>query len=237
MTSDSKPSSRSDSTGTLKGLVVGGLMGGLIVASAAWVGPLLIDSDLAENRFVQQIAKAEASLTGWDMLALPVLIFIVLATHEIGHLIGGMSQGMRFLMLIVGPFGWHASVAGPRFEWNTNVALMGGLAATVPTAVGASLRRQMLVLVAGGPLASLLLTVLAVALASISGPRFAAYGIFVAATSFGIFLVTLIPLRTGGFMSDGMQMIDLLRGGSAVIERSALMRIFAQSLDGVRPRD
>jgi len=221
----------------MKGLVVGGLIGGLIVASAAWVGPLLIDSDLAENRFVQQIATAEQNLTGWDVLALPVLILIVLATHEIGHLIGGMSQGMRFLMLIVGPFGWHASVAGPRFEWNTNLALMGGLAATLPTEVGASLRRQMLVLVAGGPLASLLLTVLAVALASLSDPRFAAYGIFVAATSFGIFLVTLIPVRTGGFMSDGMQIIDLLRGGSAVIERSAIMHIFAQSLDGVRPRD
>lgn len=117
------------------------------------------------------------------------------------------------------------------------MALMGGLAATIPTAVGTSLRRQMLVLVAGGPLASLLLTILAVALTSISDPRFAAYSLFVAATSFGIFLVTLIPVRAGGFMSDGMQIIDVLRGGSAVLERSALMRIFALSLDGVRPRD
>jgi hypothetical protein len=103
--------------------------------------------------------------------------------------------------------------------------------------VGADLRRQLLVLVAGGPSASFLLAVLAVAVASVSDPRFAAYCIFAASISLGVFLVTLIPVRSGGFMSDGMQIIDVLRGGSAVAERSALLRIFAQSLDGVRPRD
>lgn len=55
--------------------------------------------------------------------------------------------------------------------------------------------------------------------------------------SFGIFFVTLIPVRAGGFMSDGLQIIDVLRGGNAVIERGALMQIFAQSLAGVRPRE
>jgi len=148
---------------------------------------------------------------------------------------------MRFLLLIVGPFSWYSSVSGTRFEWNTNLALMGGLAAAVPTQVGSSLRRQLLVLIAGGPLASLLLAIIAVAvaspLASVSDPRVAAYCVFVAATSFGIFVMTLIPVRSGGFMSDGMQIIDVLRGGSAVAERSALLQIFAQSLDGVRPRD
>jgi hypothetical protein len=236
---DTKKSSSSSASdfGVLKGMIVGGLIGGLIAGLAVWLGPLLIDSDLSENRLVQQLAKVEGSLTAWDLLALPVLILIVLATHEIGHLLGGLSQGMRFFLLIVGPFGWHASVSGTRFEWNTNLALMGGIAAAVPTKVGADLRRQLLVLIAGGPAASLLLTVLAVGIASVSDPRFTAYCVVVAASSFGIFLVTLIPVRSGGFMSDGMQLIDVLKGGSAVVERSALIQIFAQSLDGVRPRD
>lgn len=234
-------SSRGSDAGVLKGLILGGLIGGLIgallVASAVWLGPFLIGSDLSENRLIQQLAAADQILTAWDFLALPVLVLIVLATHEVGHLVGGLSQGMRFLLLIVGPFGWHASASGPKFEWNTNVALMGGIAAAVPTRVGADLRRQLLVLVAGGPSASFLLAVLAVAVASVSDPRFAAYCIFAASISLGVFLVTLIPMRSGGFMSDGMQIIDVLRGGSAVAERSALLRIFAQSLDGVRPRD
>lgn len=229
----SRDTHKSGAKGLLVGVLIGAAIGGLLM----WATKSLIESSLRESHLVQQLVAADAILTAWDLLALPVLILIVLAAHEVGHLLGGMSQGMRFLLLIVGPFGWHASVSGTRFEWNTNVALMGGLAATVPTKVGAALERQLLVQIAGGPLASLLLTILAVLLAAVAEPRVAAYCVFVAATSLGIFVVTLLPVRTGGFMSDGMQLIDVLRGGSAVVERGALLQIFAQSLDGVRPRD
>ena len=219
-------SSKPGKSSAFHGLLVGGLIGATIAALALAIGPF-IGSEFGDNRLVLKIAEANEVKTPWDLLAFPFLMLIVLGTHEIGHLIGGLSQGMRFLLLIVGPFGWHASVAGPRFEWNTNVALMGGLAATLPTEVGASLRRQLLVMIAGGPLASLLLAIFAVAAIAYVEPRLAAYCLIVAATSFGIFLVTLIPTRAGGFMSDGMQLIDVWRGGSAVVERSALLRIIA----------
>jgi hypothetical protein len=230
------PSSTPRPPSVLQGILFGGLIGAAVAGLAIAIGPF-IGSELADNRLVLKIAEANEVKTPWDLLAFPFLMLIVLGVHEIGHLIGGLSQGMRFLLLIVGPFGWHASVAGPRFEWNTNVALMGGLAATLPTETGASLRRQLLVMIAGGPLASLLLAIFAVAAIAYVDPRIAAYCLIVAATSFGIFLVTLIPTRAGGFMSDGMQLIDVWRGGTAVVERSALLRIFAQSMDGVRPRD
>jgi hypothetical protein len=236
MALERQASSKPGKSSAFHGLLFGGLIGAAVAGLTLAIGPF-IGSELTENRLVLKIAEANEVKTPWDLLAFPFLMLIVLGVHEIGHLIGGLSQGMRFLLLIVGPFGWHASVAGPRFEWNTNVALMGGLAATLPTEVGSSLRRQLLVMIAGGPLASLLLAIFAVAAIAYVEPRIAAYCLIVAATSFGIFLVTLIPTRAGGFMSDGMQLIDVWRGGTAVVERSALMRIFAQSMDGVRPRD
>jgi hypothetical protein len=236
MALERQASSKPGKSSAFHGLLFGGLIGAAVAGLALAIGPF-IGSELTENRLVLKIAEANEVKTPWDLLAFPFLMLIVLGVHEIGHLIGGLSQGMRFLLLIVGPFGWHASVAGPRFEWNTNVALMGGLAATLPTETGASLRRQLLVMIAGGPLASLLLAIFAVAAIAYVEPRIAAYCLIVAATSFGIFLVTLIPTRAGGFMSDGMQLIDVWRGGTAVVERSALLRIFAQSMDGVRPRD
>jgi hypothetical protein len=236
MALERQASSKPGKSSAFHGLLFGGLIGAAVAGLTLAIGPF-IGSELTENRLVLKIAEANEVKTPWDLLAFPFLMLIVLGTHEIGHLIGGLSQGMRFLLLIVGPFGWHASVAGPRFEWNTNVALMGGLAATLPTEVGSSLRRQLLVMIAGGPLASLLLAIFAVAAIAYVEPRIAAYCLIVAATSFGIFLVTLIPTRAGGFMSDGMQLIDVWRGGTAVVERSALLRIFAQSMDGVRPRD
>ena len=237
MTSESEQPSRASFHNKVKGLINGILIIAPIAALLAALAYWGVTSLRAESQLVQKLEAAREAPTPWDILAMPVLILLVLGTHEIGHLIGGVARGMRFLMLIVGPFGWHASVSGVRFEWNTNMALMGGLAAALPTAVGPNIRGQLLTNIASGPLASLLLSILAIVLASYTDPRITLYLTFVAATSFGIFVVTLIPANTGGFMSDGMQIIDVMRGGNAVIERSALMQIFAQSLEGVRPRD
>jgi hypothetical protein len=102
--------------GVIRELLIGAFIGALIVGLAALLGPLLMDSDLSQNGLVQQLAKAEESSTAWNLLALPILMLIALAAYEIGHVVGGLSYGVRFLLLIVGPFGWHASVSGVRFE-------------------------------------------------------------------------------------------------------------------------
>jgi hypothetical protein len=128
-----KGESKSASWGLWAGLLVGGMIGAFL---AVWIKQnvnQLAESGLARNQLVQQLSKSNEILTAWDVLAIPVLILIVLGTHEIGHVLSGLSQGMRFLMLIVGPFGWYTSASGVRFEWNTNLALMGGLAGTMLT--------------------------------------------------------------------------------------------------------
>jgi hypothetical protein len=72
---------------------------------------------------------ASASLKAlgpWDLLALPVIIVFVLAFHEAGHLAGGMSRGMRFLLFIAGPFGWVRGKDGVRFRLFFNLGTLGG---------------------------------------------------------------------------------------------------------------
>lgn len=171
-----------------------------------------------------------------DLLLLPVLILVVLATHELGHLLGGFSRGMRFLLLIVGPFQWTRSPDGIRFKWVFNLGTMGGIAAATPDPA-APLAPQLRRLIVGGPLASLVLAVLGLVMAMIFEGRAGAYGAIIGATSFLVFLVTAVPLRTGGFMSDGMQLLELQRGGAAVTERQVLVRLMGMSYAGIRPRD
>lgn len=231
-TSNERPS-RSPLVRTFIGLLSGAGVGVLIAALADQVNW----SALSEMPLLQKLEAAREIMTIWDLLALPALSMLVLGIHEVGHVLAGTSQGMRFLILIVGPFGWHATASGTTFKWNTHLALMGGLAATAPTKLGDALRRQLLVMTAGGPIMSLLLAVLGLLLTSVTDARLTAYCMYTALLSFGIALVTLIPNRTGGFMSDGMQILDLLRTGNAVLERSLIMQIFAQTLSGVRPRD
>ena len=61
-----------------------------------------------------------------------MLIVFVLAFHEAGHLAGGMSRGMRFLLFIAGPFGWIRGKDGVRFRWFFNLGTLGGVAAAMP---------------------------------------------------------------------------------------------------------
>lgn len=206
-------------------------------AVAFYFGGKLLGRHLQDQPAVARwLDGALGALTGWDWLALPILLLLVVAVHELGHLVGGLSQGMRFLLLIFGPFQWNATNDGIRFRWVTNLGLMGGMAATLPVRMD-NLRQQLLPMVAGGPLASLLLAALAAVLSFNLAGRMAGYAVIVTALSLAIFLVTAIPFRAGGFMSDGMQLLEVRRGGPGVAERADLVAIMASSLGGVRPRD
>jgi len=174
------------------------------------------------------------SLGAWDLLALPLIILFVIAIHEAGHLLGGLRRGMRFLLYVVGPFQFSRTPSGIRFNWVFNLGTLGGLAACLPKP-GAPLPPQLLSLIAGGPLASLLLMLAGLGLALLVEGRPAAYALITAFLSGLIFLVTAFPMRNGGFMSDGAQWLEVRRGGKAVEERQLLTVLMAESYGGCRP--
>lgn len=175
-------------------------------------------------------------LTGWDLLMLPVLVLSVLAVHEAGHLAGGMSRGMRFLLFIAGPFGWVRTGEAIRFRWFFNLGTLGGLAAAMPVP-GRPLLPQLQRLIVGGPLTSLVLALAALAAFWAVPGRFGAYALFIAGFSFLIFLLTAAPFRAGGFMSDGMQFVQLRRDPAMVERRVRLLAVAGLSLAGTRPAE
>lgn len=176
------------------------------------------------------------ALSAWDLLFLPLAWLIAITVHELGHLLAGMARGMRFLLLVVGPVKIARSASGLTLDWVFNLGTLGGLAAAMPDP-SRPLPPQMRSLVVGGPVASALLGLAALALAASAEGRIAAYAAIVAAISLLVFVVTAMPMRAGGFMSDGMQWLELRRGGAAVEQRQALAALVGQSLAGTRPRD
>lgn len=176
------------------------------------------------------------SLSGWDILALPALLLVVIAVHEAGHLWMGLRQGMRFLLYVVGPFGWVGGGDGIRFRWFFNLGTLGGLAATMPDPQR-PLAAQMKPMVLGGPLASLLLALAGFALGVMAEGRLAGYGLVMGLLSTAIFVVTALPFRAGGFMSDGMQWLAYRRGGIGMERRARLTTLMGMSMAGTRPRE
>ena len=174
-------------------------------------------------------------LSLWDILLVPLFFFLTIGLHELGHLLGGMSAGMRFLLLIVGPLHLTRGEGGLQLRWLFNPATLGGIAAATPDAAR-PLAPQLRRLIIGGPLSSLLFGGLGLGLSLWLGGRLGAWAFLVGGFSLLLFLATSVPIRAGGFMSDGMQLLEMLRGGRAVEERQRVTTILSQSYAGARPR-
>lgn len=168
--------------------------------------------------------------------ALALGLWAVLAAHELGHLLGGWLAGWKPALLCVGPLRLDFGPQGVRTRFNRSLGTWGGLAASVPP-VGKADAGGLACMVAGGPLASLLLALLAGALAWASPGSWALGWGLLSFTSGAIVLATLIPTQLGGFRSDGAQLLALWRRDPAVAERLALSTLWTQSVGGVRPRD
>ncbi|MFN7936593.1 MAG: hypothetical protein U0R19_24945 [Bryobacteraceae bacterium] len=182
------------------------------------------------------------ALSYWHVAFMPLAYFLIVAWHELGHLAGGWLSGFQLTLFIVGPLKIERTHDRLRFTLNRNLSLAGGLAASSPPP-GTHLdiedmKRALLRIVAGGPLFSalgaLLLVPASLLLASFPGPAIA-LGI-TGALSLIIALVTMIPLRTSGFRSDGARLLQLLRGGEAA-QHWAQLAILGGFIYTVRPRD
>lgn len=190
-------------------------------------------------RYALQVPGVRAhieALDSWDLLAVPPMMLFVLAVHELGHLGAGIRRGMRFLLLIVGPFQIARTPDGLRFDWVFNLGTLGGVAAATPDP-GRPALPQLRALVLGGPLASLALGLVAGGGSLLLEGRPGAYAFLIAVFSLVIAALTAIPMRAGGFMSDGLQFLELARGGESVRARLALVGLVAQSMGGTRPRE
>ena len=172
-------------------------------------------------------------------------LLLVLLAHEVGHLVGGRLVGFRAFLLIVGPLRLEKSESGWGMHLSTSLALFGGLAGSAATDAR-DLKRRTAVMVAGGPVASVVLALGAwLALRAFdlvpfdASASFASFVTFftlqmIAGTSAAIALATLVPMTTSGFLTDGARLLRLWRGGPVAERDSAIQAIMGSSLSGVR---
>jgi hypothetical protein len=171
--------------------------------------------------------------------------FIVVAWHEGGHAIAGVKMGFDFKMYVVGPFLWEKESTGWRFKWNKNVNTAGGLVLCLPTD-SVNLNNRFTVFAAGGPVASLLLVALAYPIYALffkENPTnnwgievVGSFFLFLAMLSLFIFLITAIPLRMGGFYTDGARVLRLQKGGDTARFESLILKLTADTTSGIRPK-
>ncbi len=165
-------------------------------------------------------------------------IWLALLVHEAGHLLGALSQGFRFLFLAAGPAWLERGDRGLALRFNRTFQTWGGMAAALPPD-GRDLRRRFSVMIAGGPVASLVLALAGGAAWSAmpdGTTRFLAGVTALASAAF--FLATAQPFGAGGgFASDGGRLLRLWRKGEVGEREVAILALTTASIAGTRPRD
>ena len=167
--------------------------------------------------------------------------FIVsVALHELGHVVAGKIAGFRFAFMIFWPVKiTRRGSSGLSIKLSLRNGIgMGGLAGMVPVA-GLPMRQAYLTMLSGGPLASLLVALLAGSAAIGMGLGQNLFGgvfwIF-AITSLLLFFLTIIPMKAGGFLSDGAAIRLLKKGSPEEIDRYvALLECGSAIAAGTRP--
>jgi Zn-dependent protease len=166
------------------------------------------------------------------------ILLLEITAHELGHVLAGKAAGFRFVLLVIGPLRISREGEdlkfGRREAWEPQL----GAALSVPTD-SHELRRRTALTVAGGPAASLLLG-LTSALLSVLFPQSGLPGDLFRMSAWVSLLsafVNMLPLKSGGHLSDGARIKMLLAGGAASERYCFLSALSGASRTGQRPRE
>ena len=166
-------------------------------------------------------------------------LWLVTALHELGHVLTGGAIGLQIHPVNVMGLSLRRDEGGWRIVVGS-LSGAGGFAAFVPPVPAPpDLRRTFALLTAAGPLANLLFGLATVpALRQVAGSPFAAHdGITLLAALFSALslltaVTNAIPLRLQGMLTDGGQLIELLRHPRQVetlVERLRLSMLILSS--------
>lgn len=195
------------------------------------------------------VAVVQGPLALGGFLAIITLLMIaagllVVAAHELGHLVVSRIVGFRTISLTVGPLRLLNTRQGLRIRSAESWRMGGGMLMCLPR-TDAQLRHRWMAVVAAGPAASLLLAPASFLLsrALLDSPHatlaLAATMLLpaVALVSLVAGVGSLIPSGKGLLLTDGAQLKLLWSGGAGADRLCSQIALTAAARDGVRPRD
>ena len=136
--------------------------------------------------------------------------------HELGHILAGIFQGFKFYMLVVGPFGLKRDKNDKIvFYIERNTAYWGGIGGTFPPSENPDNFEKFGRVLLFGPLASIIFGLVILPFAIATDLQFL---ILLCAIPIGMGIVSLIPMKTGAFYSDGGRWMRMRREPTRRIE-------------------
>lgn len=182
---------------------------------------------------------------GWLLLVAMTLVLLLTAVvHELGHLLAGYLVQFRFHTLVVGLARISRVNGRLQFQRERGGSFFNGLAASLPTQMD-NLPRRLLWFALGGPMASLLFALIALAVALYLGSELRRMldflwlwecSLFAAISAYFFLLTSLYPgSYYNGMVADGGRIVMLLARSPESARWQALVQLNVADLHGERP--
>ncbi len=165
-----------------------------------------------------------------------VVFWLQVVLHEAGHALAGIAVGLRPIALGVGPIRLQRGADRWHFRWTRAIQGIGGFAILLPPNGEQSVRQSAIYLF-GGPLMNLAIAAIAAPFAFNASGSTAAIGIAVFGSGVFLGLVNLVPFVSGGWSTDGRQLLKLWHNSDETKAIMQLNRMAGLAMLGVRPRD
>lgn len=153
-----------------------------------------------------------------------------LAIHELGHLLTGIILGQKFKLFIVAFFGIKNEGGRTYIFLNKNLSYFGGIAATVPKTekdINPKLFSKVLI---AGPITSFVYFIVCLFVFFEFDTYLNSFFALTSLTSFGLFLGTTIPEKTGILFTDRKRFQRLNTKGISQDAEIAMYELISKSI-------
>ncbi|MFJ8529426.1 M50 family metallopeptidase [Bacillus sp. NPDC094106] len=175
--------------------------------------------------------KMQAVMELWGLLVILVLVF---AIHELGHVVFGLLNGLQFKFMTAGPITIQKEEGKIRIRENKMWGYFGGIAMLLPPSFYTlNLSKKWAWMTLGGPITSLACGLLSGYIYMVSYYQSLLY---FSILHFVIFLATAIPMK-GIMPSDGYQFLILVKGDEKAHQHLHSIQVSSELLSSKRPKD
>ncbi|MEK3932295.1 M50 family metallopeptidase [Bacillus sp. FSL R7-0642] len=180
---------------------------------------------------VIRTGKLEVMLDIWALFG---IFLLVIAIHELGHVVFGLIGGLNFKFMTVGPITFQKEKGKVRIRENKLWAYFGGVAMLVPSSIETpKLSKKWAWMTLGGPITSLLF---GITFGYIYMVSYYQYLLYFSVFHFVIFAVTIVPIK-GTLMSDGMQFLILIKDDEKAKQHVYNIQVSSELFSYKRPKD
>jgi len=209
----------------MKKNIISGLLGVLLSLGVFSLAYFCLDQSLID-KFIPR-SKIEAIIYFPMLIIAPLSALLI---HELGHLLTGLALGQKLKLFVVAFFGIRNDDGKTMFFFNNNLSYFGGVAATAPKIEKDINPKSFSKILIAGPIFSFTYFITCIYVFFQFDSYLNSFFAISAFTSFGLFLATTLPEKSGIMFTDRKRFQRLNSKGVTQEAEIAMYELISKSI-------